>query len=150
MFGKLKKLLFKAATQPSPASVCDPVLGELKRSVEGEWWEAEVEVGGSHVGFNIGGEPKPNEGLLATAHQILNRWPDFEGEVTTFLASEIGANEFFAPYAAEIQQLVIDDICLFWPERPDDGMIYFSGGEGDRVWRCDYVNAKPQNLGFDD
>jgi hypothetical protein len=38
-----------------------------------------------------------------------------------------------------------------WPDRPDDGMIYFDGpGTEERIWRCDYVGRRAQDLGFDD
>ncbi len=109
-----------------------------------------MEISDRHVGFNIGGEGKPDERLLKTAHHILERWAEFESELAAFLVSEIEANDYFAPYTGEIQRLIIDDVCLFWPDRPEDGMIYFTEGEDGRLWRCDYVNGKPQNLGFDD
>jgi hypothetical protein len=54
-----------------------------------------------------------------------------------------------APFAGEIRQLVIEDVCLFWPTRPDDGMIYFKGPNAFRVWRCDYIGRTPVALGFD-
>jgi hypothetical protein len=28
-------------------------------------------------------------------------------------------------------------------------MLFFEGGEEGRVWRCDYINRKPNGLGFD-
>ena len=149
MFAKLKKLLFDDPTKGWPRSVQDAKLGELKLSDDAEWWEGSVELGGRQVGFKIGGEGKPDERMLQAAYGIIAQWNDFEHALAAFLVSETEANEFFPPYATEIEQLVIDDICLFWPERPKDGMIYFRGGEDERLWRCDYVNGKPQSLGFD-
>jgi hypothetical protein len=52
--------------------------------------------------------------------------------------------------ADEIRQLVIDTVHLPWSDRPDDGMIYFTGPADElRSWRCDYVNRKPTALGCD-
>ena len=43
----------------------------------------------------------------------------------------------------------LEGVCLFWPDRPDDGMIYFQGPDESRVWRCDYVSRKPRGPNFD-
>jgi hypothetical protein len=40
-------------------------------------------------------------------------------------------------------------VCLFWPERPNDGMLYFKGPDETRVWRSDYRNRLAEGLGFD-
>ena len=66
-----------------------------------------------------------------------------------FLADEARTVKCLTQYADEIRQLAIQDVCLFWPDRPDDGMIYFKGPDEFKVWRCDYVARKPQGLGFD-
>ena len=42
-----------------------------------------------------------------------------------------------------------EDVWLFWPDRPDNGMIYFQVPDESRVWRCDYVSRKPRGPGFD-
>jgi hypothetical protein len=52
-------------------------------------------------------------------------------------------------WSKEMAELTIEDVCLFWPDRPNDGMIYFHGPDETRVWRCDYVNREPRDLGFD-
>jgi hypothetical protein len=59
--------------------------------------------------------------------------------------------EAVAVAATEIRSLRIDCIDLPWPERPRDGMIYFTGtGTGERLWRCDYIGASLRALGCDD
>jgi hypothetical protein len=53
--------------------------------------------------------------------------------------------------AREILGLTIESVALVWPDRPEDGMIYFDGpGSDERVWQCDHVGRRPQDLGFDD
>jgi hypothetical protein len=38
---------------------------------------------------------------------------------------------------------------LFWPHRPNDGMIFFDGPDECRCWRCDLIGRVPVGLGFD-
>jgi hypothetical protein len=124
----------------------DAVLGPLHLSEDEDWWEATVVVGNKVVGFKIGGDSEPSHELIAHARDIVQRFDAFERMVAEFLAEEAHKQR---PSAGEIQQLLIEDICLFWPERPDDGMIYFKGSDEFKLWRCDYVNRQPQGLGFD-
>ena len=51
--------------------------------------------------------------------------------------------------ADEIQALAIRDICLFWPQKTVDGMIFFDGPDEFRCWRCDLVGRVPTGLSFD-
>lgn len=124
----------------------DPILGTLRLSEDADWWETSVAAGGKAVGFKIGGDSEPNLELVVHARDIVRTWADFERMVAEFLAEEAGRQSV---YADEIRQLVIEDVCLPWPERPDDGMIYFGGPDELRVWRCDYVGRRPGGLGFD-
>jgi hypothetical protein len=52
--------------------------------------------------------------------------------------------------SGEIRQLRLEFVGLLWPDRPNDGLLYFNGPNEYRVWRCDYISRKPQILGFDD
>jgi len=149
MFPFLKKI-FSDPAAGWPRSVTDSVLGELRLSDDGEWWEGLSTVGSRTVGFKIGGKGKPDTLLIAHAHDIVRSLPDFEGSVFAFLADEALTAKHLTRFADEIRLLTIEDICLFWPDRPDDGMIYFKGSDEFRVWRCDYIARKPQRLGFDD
>lgn len=150
MFAKLKKLQLDDPNKEWQRSVHDPVLGELKLSGDATWWEGSVGLERRKIGFAIGGKWTPDNSLLNAAHRIIARWPEFESKLAAFLVAEVQANDFLAPYFDEIQRLVIGEICLVFPQPPGNGMIYFSGGKGNRLWRCDYLNGKPQNLGFDD
>jgi len=49
----------------------------------------------------------------------------------------------------EILALEIENVCLWESGPPVTGMIYFLGGDDDRVWRCDYEDGEPKDLGFD-
>jgi hypothetical protein len=70
----------------------------------------------------------------------------FSQLVSSFLRRE-AAN--FPGAEREVLSLQLESLCLFWPARPNDGMVFFDGGEEGRVWRCDYINRKPDGLSFD-
>ncbi|HTB84433.1 MAG TPA: hypothetical protein VK742_12325 [Candidatus Sulfotelmatobacter sp.] len=145
MSGSLKK----SDREQHEQKVCeatDVVLGKLKLSEEG-WWEARVAIGGKSVGFKIGGSKEPDANLIAHARDIVGTFAAFEKMVAEFLLLE---SKRLAPLTHEIQKLTINDVMLAWPKRPNDGMIFFSGIDEYRIWRCDYSNRKPQGLGFDD
>ncbi len=146
MFGILKKL-FPDRRADWRHSVSDPVLGELLLSSDGDWWESTVLIDGSAVQFQLGGDREPSSYLISHAHDIVREFPTFSRTVCEFLVAEAASQ----PVAAdEIRQLTLESVCLFWPDRPNDGMLYFNGPDEYRVWRCDYINRKPQGLGFDD
>jgi hypothetical protein len=84
--------------------------------------------------------------LIADALDIVQTLDDFERMIAEFLVEEARRQGRFAD---EIRQLAIEDVCLFWPDRPDDGMTYFKGNDEFRLWRCDYVGRKSEALGFD-
>ncbi len=132
-----------------PAPVTDPVLGELSLSNDAESWECQVSVDGKTVGFKLGGQDQPDARLIAHARELAQSLPEFERKVSEFLANEARADKHLAPFANEVRDLTLEDICLFWPDRPDDGMLFFLGTDDFRVWRCDYVGRKLQGLGFD-
>jgi hypothetical protein len=148
MLSFFKKILSKPRAD-WPQSVTDAVLGELRLSDDADWWECSTTVGSKTVGFKIGGKSKPDAKLTAHAHDIVRSLPAFEQLVLAFLADEARTVKQLIRFSDEIRQLTIEDVCLFWPDRPDDGMIYFRGPDEFRVWRCDYVARKPRGLGFD-
>jgi hypothetical protein len=127
--------------------VTDSVLGSLSWADE-DWWVATVNVEGRSLGFKIGGDTRPAPELLAHARDIVRSYGAFREKVRAFLDREAGKQDHLAD---EARALEIEDVCLFWPDRPNDGMIYFRGDgrEDGRVWRCDYVNREPIGLGFD-
>ena len=146
MFGILKKL-FPDRRADWRHSVSDPVIGELVLSSDGDWWEGSLTVDGTSVQFQLGGDREPSLALISHAHDIIREFAVFSRTVSEFLDSEAAAQ---AASADEIRQLALESVCLFWPDRPNDGMLYFNGADEYRVWRCDYINRKPQGLGFDD
>src|SRR6185369_8100589 len=129
--------------------VQDPVLGKLRFSDDGDWWQAKVKIGNKEIGFNIGGNTVPDAALIAHAHEILNSYDHFEWMVSDFLVNEASNVKHLKGCLDEISKLVIEDVNLFWPTRPNDGMIFFKGPDEYKVWRCDYINRKPVGLGFD-
>jgi len=123
----------------------DPVLRTL-RFAEKAWWEADVAVQNRNLRFKIGGDSEPDEVLILHARDIVRSIDDFDKMIAEFLAD---AAVRMPGCADEIRQLVIEDVMLCWPKRPNDGMIYFKGPNNYRLWRCDYAGRKPQGLGFD-
>ena len=145
MSGVLKKL-FADRHADWKRSVSDSILGTLVLSSDGDWWESTITIDGSSAQFQIGGDGEPSPALITHAHDIVREYSSFTRTVSEFLAAEAAAQ----PLAAgEIRQLSLESICLFWPERPNDGMLYFHGPDEYRVWRSDYINRIPQGLGFD-
>jgi hypothetical protein len=127
--------------------VADEVLGGLAYGDEGEdWWTATVDIGGHAVTFDIGGDGTPDPRLLEHARAIVRSFVEFRSRVGAFLVRDAAR---WRELANEINGLEIDGVMLTWPDRPRSGMIFFSGGEGGRVWRCDYVDGEPVGLGFD-
>jgi hypothetical protein len=123
----------------------DAMLGRMQ-FVENRLWEAHVTIAGKRIGFSIKGQVEPNAVLLAHARDIVQNFADFESMISAFLAEE-GRKMMMTP--DQVRKLQIAQVSLCWPERPDDGMIYFDGLEQIGVWRCDYINRKPKRLGFD-
>ncbi len=142
--------LFKKSGAAQLQSVTDTVLGNLLLSEKGKWWDGSVRVGEYVVGFKIGGSGGPDGRLLEHAHDIVHSFINFRTGVREFLEKEASQVKHLKPFAEEIRQLEIEDVCLFWPKRPHDGMIYFRGPDQYRIWRCDYVDREPRGLGFDD
>jgi hypothetical protein len=90
---------------------------------------------------------RPHASLLAAA-RALSADPT---KVTAQVASLLRAFADRVPDAAtEVLALQIEAVRLTRPGRPGDGMIYFTGPDAYRVWRCDYVGGVPRDLGFDD
>ena len=147
MFRRLKEAFFG---KPEPARLREfvhPQLGTLVFNDEVGWWEVSVEAGGEKVGGGIAGNRTPDPSLIQHALDILNDYPRFKTMVADFLKAEAGE---FRGYEQEIAHLEVEEICLCLTDRPNDGMIYFGGGNEHRLWRCDYVSRTPKGLGFDD
>jgi hypothetical protein len=146
----LSKLLgrFRGSPKEPLREVVDPILGPCVPDQAERWWRASAEVGSRKIAFTLGGDSEPDPALLAHARQIVGDLDAFERRVAEFLKG-VAAGFKDADARAEVEGLRIDDVCLFWPDRPNDGMIYFAGPSEERVWRCDYVDGRCQRLGCD-
>jgi len=147
LFGALKSL-FNRPKVSRVSEILDPEIGMLRWSDDMNCWAGSVSAGGNTIGFLIGGQSKPDDALIAHARDIKRALPDFVSLVSDFLKGE-AEKRSMSTWADEIRQLQIEDVCLFWPNRPNDGMIYFQDVESGLVWRCDYIARKPTSLGFD-
>jgi hypothetical protein len=115
--------------------VHDPVLGTLSFDPEQCAWRTSVEVQSGRIGFVVGGTTEPDARLLAHAADIARSGDAFLQSMREYLSAEAERDERWRHQVRA---------------RPDDGMLYFSGPDRqERVWRCDYVKRKPQQLGFD-
>src|SRR5262245_55734345 len=144
----LKTILQSLFGEPHPRrpAARDPILGELTPDELG--WTAKVSKDADQFEFTIGGVDVPDPALIAHAHDILNDFASFKKSINEFIETET------RDYPDEMKPMMvafqIAHISLCWPDRPNDGMIYFRGPADDiGVWRCDYVNRKPRCLGCD-
>jgi hypothetical protein len=143
VLGKLLGI-FKPTIPSEPFQ--DAVLGAVEYNAEESRWEARVASGGDALLICIAGKAAPDPRLLEHARAVASDRQAFLSLVSTFLGEEAPK---FPDAADEIRSLRLESLSLLWPDRPNDGMIYFDGGDEDRVWRCDYRNRKPVGLGFD-
>lgn len=141
MFSALKKLFAAPKIERRPVS--HPILGPISYSEDEGAWLTESALG---FRFRIAGEESPDGALLAHAESVARDPIAFKKMVAAFLEEEAKTKK---DQEDTVRKLEIEMLCLFWPDRPDDGMIYFTGGDRYGVWRCDYKNRRPIGLGFD-
>jgi len=145
MIARLLRAPF-APRQPPVARVDHPRLGPLVFNDEREKWFGKLDTPAGTIGFEIGGGHTPDAGLIAHAVDIVDQPSEFMNMVAAFLEKEAQRD---ARMADQIRHLELESVCLWWPKRPDDGMLYFSGPDEYRLWRCDYRKRTPLGLGFD-
>lgn len=148
MFEKLKRFL-QGEPPPVADQVVDPVLGTLSWSKDHEAWLSSPDHNAIGFVFQIAGTPQPDGSLVRHAADITKKKEAFVQSVQRFLSEETASVRHLSAFKGEIAGLKIESVSLFWPERPDDGMIFFDGGHDYRGWRCDYVGRTPKGLGFD-
>jgi hypothetical protein len=136
--------LFRKSPPPSP--IHDDALGKIDFNTDERVWQTTTGSDGDRWRICIAGKSRPDERLLHHARDIARRPDIFHSMVTEFLRSE---SSQFPGAESEVLSLRVESLNLFWPDRAEDGMIFFEGGHEGRVWRCDYVNRKPSALGFD-
>jgi hypothetical protein len=145
MFTALKKL-FTPKPKPERLPVTHPTLGSITYSDDEDAWLTDPAHASLGFRFHIAGEETPDVGLTAHAESIARDPLAFRKMVSAFLEAEATR---LKDKSDSVRRLQIEAVCLFWSDRPDDGMIYFSGGDSYGVWRCDYRERKPAGLGFD-
>jgi hypothetical protein len=126
----------------------DPVLGPMPFNGDLGLWHASLPSNSSRaISFFVAGESEPDPKLLEHARDVARKIHTFQSTIQAFLASEAPK---FRQDAPTVLALSTESLNLFWPSRPDDGMVYFKGSSSDsRVWRCDYVARQPRALGYD-
>jgi hypothetical protein len=139
-----KRLLAQNATAQRSAD--HPRLGRIDFDPDEALWIAKVRVSDQMIRLLFAGETAPDERLVLHGESILADFDRLALKVHAVLQAEAASRP---RYAEEIRELVISDVCLLWPDRPDDGMIYFSASDRFRVWHCDYIDRVPQSLTFD-
>jgi hypothetical protein len=139
--------LFRPATLPEP--VQDEILGLIQFNPEEKIWEAWVSCLGNRWRLCMAGRAMPDPNLLAHAREVAENPEQFCEMIAFFLRSEASALSAFPSAQEEVLSLRLESLNLFFPSRPNDGMLYFEGGKDNRVWRCDYIGRKPDGLGFD-
>ena len=145
MLSDLKKLFTPKPKIPR-LPFAHPVLGTIVYSEEEGAWMTDSAHASLGFRFHLAGDLAPDSRLLAHAESVASDPAAFRALVIAFLEKE--AMRLKDPEET-VRKLQIEMLCLFSPERPCDGMIYFTGGERYGVWRCDYKNGRPIMLGFD-
>lgn len=141
------KAIIKSLFRPqSREAFVDDVLGKLSPAESG--WTVRVSKGEGTFEFTIGGSDQPDAQLLAHARDILSNYEAFTQAVGQCITTE--SQEYPEDVKRELARLEIDNVSLCWPDRPNDGMIFFRGAADDvGCWRCDYIDRKPVGLGCD-
>jgi len=95
-------------------------------------------------------DTEPSSVLIVSASWFRENAPRFQHQIATFLSTEAVRFAKWNDAVEEIKSLKIESIQLPWEDRPADGMVYFTGNKTERVWRCEMIDRRPENLGFDD
>jgi hypothetical protein len=140
------KKLFAAKPKVERRPVMHPILGAITYSEEEQAWLTDAAHASLGFRFRIAGEEAPDAALISHAESVARDPLAFRKMVGTFLEIEA---ERLKDKDDTVRKLEIEMLCLFWPDKPDEGMIYFSGDDRYGVWRCDYKSRKPVGLGFD-
>lgn len=143
------KRIFRALFSPPQITrrrFTDPVLGLMEPEETG--WTASVIRDGHSFQISIGGSDEPDSRSLAHAREILDKFAAFKKLVIDFIQLE--SADYPANVKAELAALEIDLLMLYWPEAPENGMIFFRGPADEvRLWHCDYIDRRPAYLACD-
>lgn len=139
--------LFGPKEQSVRLPIHDEILGDVTYNPKLKHWEVRIQSSVKIIDLVMAGDQAPDPKLIAHARDISKSISGFEKMLLDFLGIE-AANS--TDEGDEIRALELEEIALHWPDRPEDGMIYFKGPDEIKMWRCDYVDRKPRNLGWDD
>jgi hypothetical protein len=123
----------------------DEGLGDMSWDEDEAGWVAHPP--GLNFRIVVTGAARPDAGLLAHARALAADSKEFLTQVESLLRAFSDRVPGGAP---EVLALQVEAVQLPWADRPRDGMVYFSGTDPYRLWRCDYVDRRPQGLVFDD
>ena len=142
--GIWRALAWALADSHRKGIVEDPVLGTLFYDSTVRAWRAAIEAPAGRICFLIRGDSEPAAALVSYAREIASSAESFHQSIRDFLESEAVCQPVRAD---EIRSLKLNRVCLFWPDRPFDGVIHFDGPNGVmREWRCDYMERTPLAL----
>lgn len=131
----------------------DPVLGEFIVCDMG--WEITVEGPDGPITLAVGGRYEPDEALLGRLRAIAGDLEGFTKRVKAFVedqgryVAETLSEDDARAYQGELRALKIESITCVWPKSPTLIMIYFSGPDECKCWRCDQIGEEFSNLVFD-
>lgn len=150
MFGGFRELLSGRGTSGTERKAFHhEFLGTINFNEDTGLWETVVHAGDDVVSFAVGGTTTPSGVLMAEAVRILEDYLVFKDNIRRFLQTEALR---IADYTNEIRQLDIEQVVLSVPTQPHRGILYFTGPDEERVWRCDLLQGQPkrESLDFDD
>jgi len=153
MFKRLKKAIFGPPPPPKVPEFTHPELGLLKSDEEVDSWVVQVEAEGDSFSFAIDGEETPDELSCQHALEILRDYSAFKKMLADFTEDHIESSGKWKErrdYVDEVRALVLDQIALWQPAESRKGMVFFTGPDEYRCWRCDFADGKAEGLAFDD
>src|SRR5262245_44029491 len=117
MLRTLKKL-FAAKAKVQRMPVMHPTLGQITYSEEEETWISDPAHASLGFRFHIAGEEAPAAALVSHVESVARDPLAFRKMVSTFLDAEA---ERLKDRDDIVRNLKIEMLCLFWPDKPDDG-----------------------------
>lgn len=121
-------------------------LGVLEFDPDEGVWVATLTRDNRPIRVRVGGEREPDRQLVDRAVHLFEDFEAFKSQIVEFLRLEGAAR----PHLADaLRVLTIGEVCLFWPDRPGDAMVFFAAPDSCRIWHCDYLGGQPSGLSFD-
>lgn len=116
-----------------------PRLGELEWENDG-WWQGQLSVAGDEISFAVLGEKNgPVASLVDALVATLQRWREVLAKARAYVAK--------AEKKVDPEDLIPLSIVFLWS--PTTFALELEG-EGDAIWRVEFENGEPKQLGRDD